>query len=69
MNNVKVKYLKEKLQEALDKLEEYEDDAKVCYQCNTYGMTGWVLEIPHTGFVNIMDIEVEEEDEDEDEEE
>lgn len=65
MNNVKVKYLKEKLKEALDRLEEMDENANVCYQCNTYGMSGWVLEIPHKGFVNIMEVEAEEEDEEE----
>ena len=64
MGNVKVRYLKGKLQEALDRLEEYDEDANVCYQCNTYGMYGWILEIPNIGFVNIMEIEVEEKDKD-----
>ena len=68
MYGIKVKQLKEKLQEAIKKLDELDEDAKLVTSPNTYGMYGWVLEVPHTGFINIMEPEQEEDDEDEDDE-
>lgn len=62
MDKITVKELMEKLQEALDSLEYEEDDAKVVTNCNTYGMRGWILEIPRIGFVDIRDLSVESED-------
>lgn len=66
MDKITVSELKAKLEQALENLECYEDNDVVSTSCNTYGMRGWVLEVPRIGFVNIMDIEVEEQDEEED---
>ena len=64
MNKITVAELKAKLQRAIDDLDGMEDNAKIATQCNTYGMYGYVLEVPSVGFVNILNIETEEDEED-----
>lgn len=59
--SIKVSKLKEKLQEAIDKLNEYPEDEELATSCNTYCMSGWVLGIPSVGFINIQDIRSEKE--------
>lgn len=54
--SITVSKLKEKLQEAIDKLNEYPDNEELSTSCNTYCMSGWVLGIPSVGFINILDI-------------
>lgn len=60
MNTVTVAQLKEKLKRAIEDLDCMDDNAKIATQCNTYGMYGYILEIPSVGFVNILNIKTEE---------
>jgi len=61
---IKVSKLKEVLQEAIDVLDDYEDNAEVQLSPNTYGLNGYVLEIPYTGFVDIRDMTINSPDDD-----
>lgn len=58
MDKLTVGELKKILQGALDDLEYEEDGAVVETECNTYGMRGWILEVPRIGFVDIRNLTV-----------
>lgn len=58
MDKLTVGELKKILQGALDDLEYEEDGSVVETECNTYGMRGWILEVPRIGFVDIRNLTV-----------
>lgn len=62
---IKVGKLKEILQDAIDYLDDYEDDDIVNLQPNNYKMNRPLLEL-YNGFLSLNDIDVEESTEDED---
>lgn len=62
---IKVGKLKEILQDAIDYLDDYEDDDIVNLQPNNYKMNRPLLEL-YNGFLSLNDIDVEESNEDED---
>lgn len=62
---IKVGKLKEILQDAIDYLDNYEDDDIVNLQPNNYKMNRPLLEL-YNGFLSLNDIDVEESNEDED---
>ena len=62
---IKVGKLKEILQDAIDYLDDYEDDDIVNLQHNNYKMNRPLLEL-YNGFLSLNDIDVEESNEDED---
>ena len=61
---ISVAKLKNVLQEAIDVLEDYDDNAEVQLSPNTYGLNGYVLEIPYKGFVDIRDMTINSPDDD-----
>lgn len=61
---IKVGKLKEILQDAIDYLDDYEDDDIVNLQPNNYKMNRPLLEL-YNGFLSLNDIDVEESNEDE----
>ena len=62
--NIAVSKLKEVLQDAIDVLDDYDDKAEVQLHPNTYGLNGYVLEIPHEGFVELRDMTINSPDDD-----
>lgn len=62
---LKVKDLKEKLQDVLDNLANYDDDQEVHTVCNTYWCNGDFMSVGSEGFVSLSE-PVKQEDDDED---
>jgi hypothetical protein len=69
MNKITIADLKAKLQEALDNLEEFNDEDIVQMESNTYFVkSDYFLSLGRAGFCPLFDVKVEEpEDEDDDE--
>lgn len=59
--------LKDLLQQALDNLEDYEDNQKLNIKTNTYFVRGKFISIPGVGFIPLNDPVAADDDEDEQE--
>jgi len=55
---ISVSTLKDVLQNAIDVLDDYEDNAEVELHPNTYRLNGHVLTIPYKGFINLDDMTI-----------
>lgn len=48
-----VEQLKEQFESYIEILDEFDDELEIPMRCNTYGVSGKILEIPYKGFIEL----------------